>query len=98
MLFPTTPAPAVPIDAEKGSGDMSIGGGKPAPTFATMIRNTDPGSNAGIPGLSLFAGMTKDGLPVGIEIDGPPGSDRMLLSLGLAIEALLGTAPVPAAK
>ena len=66
--------------------------------LGTMIRNTDPGSNAGIPGLSLFAGMTKSGLPVGIEIDGPVGSDRALLSLGLAIEALLGTAPSPASK
>lgn len=98
MLFPTTPAPAVPIDAEKGSGEMSIAGGKPAPTFFTMIRNTDPGSNAGIPGLSLFAGMTKGGLPVGIELDGPVGSDRALLALGLAMEALLGTAPPPAGK
>jgi mandelamide amidase len=98
MMFPTTPAPAVPIDAEKGSGEMSIAGGKPAPTFFTMIRNTDPGSNAGIPGLSLYAGMTKGGLPVGIEIDGPVGSDRTLLALGLAMEGLLGTAPAPAAK
>jgi mandelamide amidase len=98
MLFPTTPAPAVPIDGEKGSGEMSIAGGKPAPTFFTMIRNTDPGSNAGIPGLSLFAGVTKGGLPVGIEIDGPLGSDTALLSLGLAIEALIGTAPAPVGK
>lgn len=98
MLFPTTPAPAVTIDAEKGSGEMSIAGGKPAPTFFTMIRNTDPGSNAGIPGLSLFAGMTQGGLPVGIEIDGPLGSDQALLALGLAMEALLGTAPAPGAK
>jgi Asp-tRNA(Asn)/Glu-tRNA(Gln) amidotransferase A subunit family amidase len=98
MLFPTTPAPAVPIDGEKGSGEMSIGGGKPAPTFFTMIRNTDPGSNAGIPGLSLFGGMTKSGLPVGVEIDGPVGSDQALLSLGLAMEAVLGSAPTPAAK
>jgi hypothetical protein len=32
-----------------------------------MIRNTDPGSNAGIAGLSLFAGMTTSGLPIGLE-------------------------------
>jgi mandelamide amidase len=60
-----------------------------------MIRNTDPGSNAGIPGLSLYAGMTPGGLPVGLEIDGPLGSDVKLLGLGLAIEAVLGTAPAP---
>jgi mandelamide amidase len=95
MLFPTTVAPAPPIDAVKGSGEMSINGGAPVPTFDTMIRNTDPGSNAGIPGLSLFAGMTPGGLPVGVEIDGPVGSDTKLLGLGLSIEAILGSAPPP---
>lgn len=96
ILFPTTTiAPAPAIDAEKGSGEMSINGGKPVPVFDTMIRNTDPGSNAGLPGLSLFAGMTPGGLPVGIEIDGPVGSDSKLLGLGMSIEAILGTAPPP---
>jgi mandelamide amidase len=95
ILFPTTVAPAPLIDVEKGSGEMSINGGKPVPTFDTMIRNTDPGSNAGIPGLSLFAGMTANGLPVGLEIDGPVGSDAKLLALGLSIEGILGSAPPP---
>ena len=95
ILFPTTIAPAPAIDAAKGSGEMSINGGKPVPVFDTMIRNTDPGSNAGLPGLSLFAGMTPGGLPVGIEIDGPVGSDTKLLGLGMSIEAILGTAPRP---
>ena len=95
ILFPTTIAPAPPIDMVKGSGEMSINGGAPVPAFDTMIRNTDPGSNAGIPGLSLFAGMTPGGLPVGLEIDGPVGSDGKLLGLGLSIEAILGSAPPP---
>jgi Asp-tRNA(Asn)/Glu-tRNA(Gln) amidotransferase A subunit family amidase len=95
MLFPTTVAPALLIDTVKGSGEMSINGGAPVPTFDTMIRNTDPGSNAGIPGLSLFAGMTPGGLPVGLEIDGPVGTDAKLLGLGMSIEAILGTAPPP---
>ncbi|MEA2835642.1 MAG: indoleacetamide hydrolase [Bradyrhizobium sp.] len=95
ILFPTTVAPAPLIDTLKGSGEMSINGGAPVPTFDTMIRNTDPGSNAGIPGLSLYAGMTPGGLPVGLEIDGPVGSDAKLLGLGLSIEAILGSAPPP---
>lgn len=95
ILFPTTIAPAPAIDAAKGSGEMSINGGKPVPTFDTMIRNTDPGSNAGIPGLSLFAGMTPSGLPIGFELDGPVGSDTTLLGIGLAMESVLGHAPPP---
>ena len=65
------------------------------PTFPTYIRNTDPGSNAGIPGLSLPAGLTKSNLPVGLELDGPVGSDQRLLALGLAIETALGVLPPP---
>jgi hypothetical protein len=45
--------------------------GKAAPTFATFIRNTDPGSVAGIPGISLPAGMTAAGLPVALNSTAP---------------------------
>jgi mandelamide amidase len=69
--------------------------GKEVPTFQTFIRNTDPGSNAGIPGLTVPIGLTRDGLPVGIEFDGPAGSDRDLLGLGLATENLVGRLPAP---
>jgi indoleacetamide hydrolase len=95
MMFPTTVLPAVAIDATQGSSQVSINGGEPVATFDTFIRNTDPGSNAGIPGLSLHAGMTTDRLPVGLALDGPLGSDHTLLGMGLSIEALLGTAPAP---
>ncbi len=96
MLFPTTVAPATTIDAVNGSSTFSINGGAPVDTFTTYIRNTDPGSNAGIPGLALPAGLTAGGLPVGLEIDGPLGSDRRLLGIGLSIEALLGSVRAPA--
>ena len=95
MLFPTTIAPAAPIDLANGSGKVSVNGGAAVDTFATFIRNTDPGSNAGIPGLSLPAALTNSGLPVGMELDGPVGSDARLLGIGLAIESLLGTLPAP---
>jgi mandelamide amidase len=95
ILFPTTIAPAPAIDAENGSSEMSINAGQPVPTFDSMIRNTDPGSNAGLPGLSVYGGMAPGGLPVGLEIDGPVGSDAKLLGLGLSIEGILGLAPPP---
>lgn len=99
VLFPTTPLPAVAIDGSF-SGAVAINGvaqpGGPNAQFGAYIRNTDPGSNAGIPGLALPAGMTRGGLPVGLEIDGPVGSDQRLLAIGLAIESLLGSLPAPA--
>ena len=95
MMFPTTILPAVVIDAANGSSTVSINGGPPVDEFAAYIRNTDPGSNAGIPGLSVFAGMTAGGLPVGLEFDGPVGTDSRLLGIGLSVEGALGVAPAP---
>ncbi len=91
IIFPTTPAPAATI----GEDETFMLDGKPKPTFATFIRNCGPGSVAGIPGLSLPAGMTAAGLPVGIEISGPQGSDRELLAIAAAIETLLPPLPAP---
>lgn len=35
------------------------------------------------------------GLPIGLELDGPLGSDRRLIAIGLAFESVLGTLPAP---
>jgi mandelamide amidase len=51
-----------------------------------------------VPGLSLAAGLTADGLPVGLEFDGLAGRDVDLLSLGLAAESELGRLPPPKAR
>ena len=92
LIFPTTPLPAQP----RATSDMNVMlNGKEVPTFQTYIRNTDPGSNAGIPGLTIPAGLTSQGLPVGIEVDAPAHSDRHLLAIGMALEAVIGQLPAP---
>ncbi|MCD2188373.1 indoleacetamide hydrolase [Actinomycetospora soli] len=95
VLFPTTVLPAFPMDLESGSSSIRVGDAAPTGTFGTVIRNTDPASNAGIPGLSLPAGTTAAGLPVGLEIDGPLGGDRRLLAVGEVLESVLGPGPTP---
>ncbi|HYR70352.1 MAG TPA: amidase family protein, partial [Candidatus Acidoferrum sp.] len=91
LVFPTTPLPAAPV----GDDQTTKLNGADVPTFFTFIQNTDPGSNAGIPGLTVPIGRTAAGLPVGLELDGPAGSDRRLLGIGLALEALFGRLPAP---
>jgi Asp-tRNA(Asn)/Glu-tRNA(Gln) amidotransferase A subunit family amidase len=94
MLFPTVIMPAPTIDAVNGSAQSIAINGDVVPgmsEFSAIIRNTDPGSNAGIPGLSIPAGLTVAGLPVGLEIDGPLGSDQTLLAIGMSMEVILGT-------
>ncbi len=94
IVFPTTPAPAALI-GEDETFDLN---GKPHPTFATFIRNSGPGSVAGIPGISLPAGITASGLPVGIELSGPISSDRELLAIAAAVEQMLPKLPAPTVR
>ncbi|MFM6990271.1 MAG: indoleacetamide hydrolase [Rhodoferax sp.] len=91
LAFPTCLMTAPPI----GHDDTVGLNGRQMPTFKTLIRNTDPGSNAGLPGISLPAGLTAEGLPVGLELDGPLGTDRHLLGVAAAIERVLPRLPRP---
>lgn len=79
LVFPTTPAVAKIADENSSSLE----------NFGLFIQNTDPGSNAGMPGLSIPMGLAKDNLPAGLEIDGLPDSDLKILSIGFALEGIL---------
>jgi Asp-tRNA(Asn)/Glu-tRNA(Gln) amidotransferase A subunit family amidase len=87
LVMPTAPEPAYPAP-----DDIAAGGTGPV----SMIRNTHPVALAGIPGLSVPAGLTAAGLPVGLEIDGPAGSDLTVLKIGQAFEAITPPLPPPA--
>ena len=82
LIFPTTILPACPI----GDDETTSLNGVDLPTFPTFIHNTDPGSIAGLPGISIPAGLTPSGLPVGLELDGLSGRDRHLLAVAQAVE------------
>ena len=90
ILFPTTPLPACPI---VGSDQNVMLNGRSVPTFPTFIRNTDPASNAGIAAISIPAGSSRAGLPIGMELDGPAGSDRLLLAIAAALETIIHRSP-----
>jgi mandelamide amidase len=86
IVFPTVPKVAVAANPDASS----------LANFGLYIQNTDPGSDAGIPGIQIPIALgTASKLPVGMELDGPSGSDRRLLAIGLALEKLLGRIPPP---
>ena len=63
--------------------------------IASYSRNVDPPSHAGLPALSLPAGLTSEGLPVGLELVGPAMGDGRLLAVAGAVEAALPPLPPP---
>lgn len=96
LVFPTVPVPAPPIRPEgDGPDDQIEVAGTRLPQVQVLIRNTFPAGAFGAPGLSVPAGMTASRLPVGLELDGLPGEDDRLLSVGMAVERVLGRLPAP---
>lgn len=91
LVVPTTPLPARPI----GEDETVELNGEQVSTFMTYIRNTDPPSNAGLPCLSVPAGLTASGLPVGVEFVGPSGGDAAVMHIGSLFEAIVGALPAP---
>jgi mandelamide amidase len=86
IVFPTVPKVAIAATPDSSSLE----------NFLLFIQNTDPGSNAGVPGIQIPAALgASSKLPVGIELDGPAGSDRRLLAIGMAMEKVFGRLPPP---
>ena len=89
IAFPTVPKVAIASNPDSSS----------LANFLLFIQNTDPGSNAGVPGIQLPVALgATSKLPVGLELDGPAGSDRKLLAIGMAFEKVFGRLPAPAAR
>ena len=80
ILSPTTPTTAFRL-GEKLSDPVAM--------YLSDIF-TSPANLAGIPALSVPCGTDKDGLPVGIQIQGPHFSEDLILQLGDQIESLEG--------
>lgn len=86
LIFPTTPDLAIQSNLDSTSFQA----------FGRMIKNTDPGSNAGLPGISLPIGLAgAANLPVGIELDSLPGTDKELLALALMVEKIVNAQTPP---
>ena len=52
----------------------------------TLLRNTRPFNPLGIPSVSVPCGFTSSGLPVGMQISGPPWAEAHILSVAAAYE------------
>jgi Asp-tRNA(Asn)/Glu-tRNA(Gln) amidotransferase A subunit family amidase len=81
--------PLVGIVAPVIGGSTVSVDGEELPHFQTTIRNTDPGSTSGQPGVSIPVPVSAGAMPVGLGIEGPVNSDRRLLSVSALLEKVL---------
>ena len=67
--------------------ETDVGGGpKMAALLAQVTRLTRPGNFLGVPALSVQAGFTKAGMPVGMQLLGRPFDEATLFALGHAFQ------------
>src|SRR5690625_237649 len=79
LVSPTAPTTALPFGVEDDDDPMALYLGDAA---------TIPANLAGIPGMSLPAGLS-DGMPVGFQLLAPAREDARLYEVGSALEALV---------
>lgn len=63
--------------------------GRPLP-YTALVAWAGVSGLAGLPATAVPVGRTDDGLPVGLQVLGPPWADRSTLALAARIEALTG--------
>ena len=80
LVTPTTPMPA-PAIADLRSDPEAL-----RPAELKLLRNTRPFNVWGLPAISVRCGFTQGGLPIGLQIAGPPWREDLVLRLAHAYE------------
>jgi len=80
LVTPTIPIPAPAI------GDLKKDPAALRPAELALLRNTRPFNVWGLPAISIPCGLTKRGLPIGLQIAGPPWREDLVLRLAQAYE------------
>jgi aspartyl-tRNA(Asn)/glutamyl-tRNA(Gln) amidotransferase subunit A len=79
LVTPTAPIPARTIADARTDDPHKI----PRPPD---LRNTAPFNINGLPSMSIPCGFTREGLPIGLQITGPPAGEAVVFQLGHAFE------------
>jgi aspartyl-tRNA(Asn)/glutamyl-tRNA(Gln) amidotransferase subunit A len=80
LVTPTMPIPAPAIADLKKDRDAL------RPAELALLRNTRPFNVWGLPAISVPCGLTKSGLPIGLQIAGPHWREDLVLRLAHAYE------------
>ena len=88
LLLPTLPVVAPPL----GVSSVDIDG-RPEPVRAAMLRLTQLFNLTGHPAISLPAGVSSSGLPIGMQLVGRRGETDQLLGVAATLESQITAGP-----
>jgi Asp-tRNA(Asn)/Glu-tRNA(Gln) amidotransferase A subunit family amidase len=80
IVTPAVPIPAPQLAELKQNPDLL------RPRELVLLRNTRPFNVWGLPAISVPCGFTASGLPIGLQIAGPPWSEAAILQLAYTYE------------
>jgi aspartyl-tRNA(Asn)/glutamyl-tRNA(Gln) amidotransferase subunit A len=80
LLTPTTPEPTPRI------ADLLKDVSRLRPAEIVLLRNTRPVNAWGVPAISVPCGFSSEGLPIGLQIIGPPHGEKNVLRAAYAFE------------
>lgn len=86
LLTPTTAIAPPPVGTVLQAAHAAAGTGLPALEVVSLAIFTLPWNIAGLPAMSLPTHLDVDGLPIGVQLVGPPSGEATLLALGAALE------------
>ncbi len=89
LVLPVSQVPPFPADQEFPA-EIN---GRPMATYLDWMRSAYLITVTGCPAISVPAGWTAAGLPVGVQLVAPHGADRRLLEVAAAFEGAAGVRP-----
>jgi Asp-tRNAAsn/Glu-tRNAGln amidotransferase A subunit and related amidases len=85
LVYPTVPL-AAPLIRDGGT---VLHNGRRLGLFPLSVRNSSPGSVAGVPSISLPCGCTAEGVLVGLSLEAAASADLALLAVATSVEVAL---------
>jgi amidase len=86
LVTPTLTRLPAPAESLRSQAGVTEDAGR----FSAFVRVWNV---TGQPAISLPLHQTEDGVPVGVQLVGPPGRDDLVLALAAQLEATAGWAP-----
>jgi aspartyl-tRNA(Asn)/glutamyl-tRNA(Gln) amidotransferase subunit A len=86
--------PTLPIEAPAIGQEIITWGDEDEDALTTLIRFTCPFNQTGLPAITVPCGRGACGLPIGIQVIGPPFAEKRILCAAAALERACGGANI----